>query len=90
MRQIFTENTPVSAFAAAGVCSVSPDSRVLANGFAQSPAVASLLAAWLPQAHQVQISPIMVPAAGSYLVTETKPSVKLGGFRGVPPRGRPV
>ena len=86
MRQIFTENTPVSAFAAAGVCSASPDSRVLA----QSPAVASLLAAWLPQAHQVQIMPIMVPAAGGYRVTETKPSVKLGGFRGVPPRGRPV
>jgi len=87
MRQIFTGNTPVSAFAAAGVCSVSPDSRVLA----QSPAVASLLAARLPQAHQAQIMPmIMAAAAGSYRVTETKPSVKLGGFRGVPPRGRPV
>jgi len=87
MRQIFTENTPVSAFAAAGVCSVSPDSRVLA----QSPAVASLLAAWLPQAHQVQVMPMILGAAnGSYRVTETKPSVKLGGFRGVPPRGRPV
>jgi hypothetical protein len=87
MRQIFTENTPVSAFAAAGVCSVSPDSRARV----QSPAVASLLAAWLPQAHQAQIMPmILVPAAGSYKVTETKPSVKLGGFRGVPPRGRPV
>jgi hypothetical protein len=86
MRQIFTENTPVSAFAAAGVCSASPDSRVRV----QSPAVASLLAAWLPQAHQAQIMPILAPAAGSYRVTETKPSVKLGGFRGVPPRGRPV
>ena len=87
MRQIFTENTPVSAFAAAGVCSASPDSRVLA----QSPAVASLLAAWLPQAHQAQITPMIMGAAnGSYRVTETKPSVKLGGFRGVPPRGRPV
>jgi hypothetical protein len=91
MRQIFTENTPGSAFAVAGVCSVSPDSRVLANGFAQSPAVASLLAAWLPQAHQAQITPMIKGAAnGSYRVTETKPSVKLGGFRGVPPRGRPV
>ncbi len=87
MRQIFTENTPVSAFAAAGVCSVSPDPRVIA----QSPAAASLLAAWLPQAHQVQVMPMILGAAnGSYRVTETKPSVKLGGFRGVPPRGRPV
>jgi len=86
MRQIFTENTPVSAFAAAGVCSVSPDSRILA----QSPAVASVLAARLPQAHQAQIMSILVSAAGSYKVTENKPSVKLGGFRGVPPRGRPV
>jgi hypothetical protein len=87
MRQIFTENTPVSAFAAAGVCSVSPDSRARV----QSPAVASLLAARLPQAHQAQIMPmILVPAAGSYQVTVTKPSATLGGVRGVPPRGRPV
>ena len=86
MRQIFTNNTPVSAFAAAGVCNVSPDWRAVA----QSPAVASLLAARLPREHQAQIMPIMVPAAGSYRVTETKPSTKLGGFRGVPPRGRPV
>ena len=86
MRQIFTENTPVSAFAAAGVCNVSPDSRVLA----QSPAVASLLVARLPHAHQAQIMPMILAPAGSYQVTETKPSNKLGGFRGVPPRGRPV
>ncbi len=88
MRQIFTKNTPVPAFAAAGLCYASaPASRPRAA----APAVTSLLVARLPQAHQAQIIPmIMAGANGSHLVTETKPSTTLGGFRGVPPRGRPV
>ncbi len=77
MEQMLTNYTPVSAVAAAGVCTVAPDSRV--KGI--SVTVASPLAARFPQAHQAQ---------GSYMGPETKPSIKLVGFRGVPPRGRPV
>lgn len=77
MRQILTNDTPVSAFAAAGVCTVAPDFR--SQGI--SVTVASPLAARFPQAHQAQ---------GSYMGPETKPSIKLAGVRGVPPRGRPV
>lgn len=78
MRQIFTNNAPVSALAAAGVCTVAPDSRL--QGI--SVTVVSPLTARFPQVHQ---------AKGSYMAPETKPSIaKLGGFRGVPPRGRPV
>jgi hypothetical protein len=88
VRQIFINTTPVPAFAAAGVCSaITPDSRLRAS----HPAAASLLVARRPQAHPAQIMQTILGAAGgSYQVTETKPSNKLGGVRGVPPRGRPV
>jgi hypothetical protein len=86
MRQISTKNTPVPAFAAAGVCTVTPDSRLRGTTLA----VAGPLAARFPQAHQVQILPILTAPQGSYMAPETKPSNKLGGVRGVPPRGRPV
>lgn len=88
MRQTFINSMPVPAFAAAGVCYVMPGSR----SCVVSPAAASLLVASRPQAHQAQSMSTMILAGaeGSYLVTETKPGSKLGGFRGVPPRGRPV
>lgn len=86
MRQMFTNSTPVPALAAAGVCTVSPDARFRVA----SPAVTRQLVAQLPQVHQARINTILGMAAGSYTGPETKPSVKLGGFRGVPPRGRPV
>jgi len=77
MRQILTNNAPVSAFAAAGVCTVAPVSRLRGTSLT----VAGSPAARFPQVHQAQ---------GSYMGPETKPSSKLVGFRGVPPRGRPV
>jgi hypothetical protein len=86
MRFMFTNYTPGSAVAAAGVCTVAPDSRL--KGI--SVHVASPLAARFPQAHQVQILPILTAPVGNYMGRETKPGAKLGGFRGVPPRGRPV
>jgi hypothetical protein len=86
MRFMFTNSAPVSAFAAAGVCTVTPDSRL--KGI--SVAVAGSPAARFSQAHQVQILPILTAPQGNYMGRETTSSAKLGGFRGVPPRGRPV
>jgi hypothetical protein len=43
--------------------------------------------------HQATILPTLQDpsvAKRGYLGQETNPSNKLGGFRGVPPRGRPV
>ena len=87
MRQILINHMPVPAFAAAGVCHVSlPAPR----GRAAAPAVTSPLVARRSPAPQAQItSMILAGAEGGYLVTDTKPGNELGGFRGVPPRGRP-
>lgn len=83
METKFTSNAPVSAFAAAGVCTALPGASV-------SPAVVRLLTAPVPQVHQVQIADLTILAPRSYQAPENKPSMKLGGSRGVPPRGRPV
>jgi hypothetical protein len=85
MRFVSTNHAPVSAFAAAGVCPVKPDARVRTEW-----AVASPLAARFSQVHQAQILPILTAPQGNYMGRETTTSIKLGGFRGVPPRGRPV
>jgi hypothetical protein len=89
MRFEFTNNAPVSAFAAAGACTVSPAGRVRVS----HPAAAILLAArQLPTTRQDHARElILMPTIGGYTpVQETVPSTKLGGFRGVPPRRRPV
>jgi hypothetical protein len=88
MRFEFTNNAPVSALAAVGACTVSPVSRERVA----SPAVANLLAArQLPVMRQDQAHKLIMTIDGGYLpVKETTPSTKLGGFRGVPPRSRPV
>jgi hypothetical protein len=82
---MFINSTPVSAVAAAGVCTVTPDARFRGT----SVSVASPLAARFPQAHKVQAQALTLPKA-TYMGPETKPSIVLGGVRGVPPRGRPV
>lgn len=90
MKMTFTTNVPVSAFAATGVCTVAPWFAVDGG----SPAVVSPLTAPLSLTHQATILPTVQDPSGTvkrgYLGQETKPSNKLGGFRGVPPRGRPV
>ena len=87
MRFAFTNNAPVSAFAAAGVCSVSLGGRLRVT----SPAVAILAARQLPITLQDQSAHrLIMTIDGCYTpVKETNPSNKLGGFRGVPPRRRP-
>jgi len=88
MRFEFTNNAPVSALAAAGVCTMSPVGRVRVA----SPAAAIVLAArQLPVMRQDQAHKLIMTIDGSYSpVKETTPSTKLGGFRGVPPRRKPV
>jgi len=88
MRSISTKNAPVSAFAAAGACPVLLASRVRAA----VPAAASPLAArLLPMTRHDQAQKLIMTIGGYETpVQETTPSVKLGGFRGVPPRSRPV
>lgn len=87
MRFEFTNNMPVSAFAAAGVCTVTPVSRVRVA----SPAAAIVLAArQLPIMQDQSAHRLIMAIDGGYSpVKETKPSNKLGGFRGIPPRRRP-
>jgi hypothetical protein len=89
MEMTLKNNTPVSAFAAAGVCTVSPDPRFAVA----SPAVITPVVAQLPQVHQAQI--LASGVKRGYMGLETRPSTKLGGsalrFRsGIPPRRRPV
>ena len=89
MEITFKNNVPVSAFAATGVCTVAP--RFAVDG--GSPAVVSPLTAPLSLTHQATILPTVQNPSGvkrAYMGPETKPSTKLGDFRGVPPRGRPV
>jgi hypothetical protein len=81
MEITFKNNVPVPAFAAAGVCAVSPEARLLVPSVAQ-----------LPQAHSAHILPTVgrdQVAKRSYMGPEL-PSITLAGFRGVPPRSRPV
>jgi len=87
MRFEFTNNAPVSAFAASGACTVSLEGRVRVT----SPAVAILAARQLPITRQDQSArrPIMTIDGRYTPVKETKPSNHLGGFRGIPPRRRP-
>lgn len=90
MRLILTNSAPVSAFAATGACAVTPAASRVRVG---SPAaVIPMTARQLPVTHQDQAqNPILTATPRSYTpVLETKPSVKLGGFRGVPPRRKPV
>lgn len=88
MRSMFPNCAPVSAFAAAGACAV-PTAARLRGG--SSPAVSNLLMApELPMTHQDQAQQLIMAVAGYSPVQETIPSTKLGGFRGIPPRGRPV
>jgi hypothetical protein len=82
MEKTFTHNVPVSAYAAAGVCAAAPEARLLVPVVAQLPRVQS--AQILPAAGRDQA------AKRNYMGPETSPSITLGGFRGVPPRGRPV
>lgn len=84
MESKFTNTLPVSAHAAAGVCAVLPAAHF---GAASPAAVRSLAARIFPQVDWTQN--LIIMPTGSYLVQE-KPSRTLGGFRGVPPRGRPV
>lgn len=87
MKFTFTNNAPVSALAAAGACTVLPASRLRAT----SPAVASLLAARpLPTTRHESAQKLIMTIDGYTQVQETTPSVKLGGYSGVPPRSRPV
>lgn len=87
MRFEFTNNAPVSAPAFAGACTVWPESRVRVA----SPAAAIVLAArQLPIMQDQSAHRLIVTLDGGYTpVKETKPSNKLGGFRGIPPRRRP-
>lgn len=86
MRFAFTQNAPVSVLTLAGACTVSPWRARVA-----SPAVASILATrQLPIMQDQSAHRLIMPIDGGYApVKETKPSNKLGGFRGVPPRSRP-
>jgi hypothetical protein len=89
MRSEFTNNAPVSAIAATGACAVKPASHVRV----ESPAAAIVLAArQLPMMRQDRIArELILTVDGGYTpAKETTPSAKLGGFRGVPPRRRPV
>ena len=85
MRSEFTNYAPVSVLALAGACTVSPVIRVRAA----SPAAAILAARQLPIMQDQSAHRLITAIDGSYTpVKETKPSNKLGGFRGVPPRRR--
>jgi len=87
MRSEFTNYAPVSVLALAGACTVSLEG----HGRAASPAAVIVLAArQLPIMRQDQSAHRLIKTIdGSYTpVKETKPSNKLGGFRGVPPRRR--
>jgi|KBSSwiStaDraftv2_1062776.scaffolds.fasta_scaffold169674_2 hypothetical protein len=86
MRHTITNNAPVSAFAAAGVCTVKAAARTRAITLP----VVSQLAARFPQVHQAQISAIKVSPKGAYMGPQINSGVELDGVRGVPPRGRPV
>lgn len=87
MRFMFTNNAPVSAHAATGACAVTPDARLRAA----SPAAVRLLAArQLPMTNHDWAQNLIMAVGGYTPVQETTPSIKLGGFRGVPPRSRPV
>jgi len=85
MRFEFTRNAPVWAPSFAGACTVSLVSRVHATSTA-----AAILAAWqLPIMQDQSAHRLIKTIDGSYTpVKETKPSNKLGGLRGVPPRRR--
>lgn len=86
MRFEFTNHAPVSAPAAAGVCTVSLEGRPRVT----SPAVAILAARQLPIMQDQSAHRLIMTIDGGYTpVKETNPSNKLGGFRGVPPRRRP-
>src|SRR6188508_2851472 len=63
MRHTITNNAPVSAFAAAGVCTVKAAARTRAITLP----VVSQLAARFPQVHQAQISAIKVSPKGAYM-----------------------
>jgi hypothetical protein len=86
MRFEFTNNAPVSAPAFAGACALWP----VARAHVTSPAVAIVLAArQLPIMQDQSARRLIMALDGGYSpVEETKPSYKLGGFRGVPPRRR--
>ena len=86
MRFEFTNNAPVSALALTGACTVSLVDRVRVT----TPAAAILAARQLPIMQDQSAHRLITAIDGGYTpVKETKPSNKLGGFRGVPPRRRP-
>jgi hypothetical protein len=86
MRFEFTNYAPVSAPALTGVCNVSPVRRA----HTASPAAVILAARQLPIMQDQSAQRLITAIDGGYTpVKETKPSNKLGGFRGVPPRRRP-
>jgi hypothetical protein len=87
MRFEFTNHAPVSTLTPTGACTVSSASRVRVA----TPAAAIVLAArQLPIMQDQSAHRLIMAIDGGYTpVKETKPSNKLGGFRGVPPRRRP-
>lgn len=77
---------PLPVLAATGTRAVSPASRLRAV----TPAVASLLAAPQLPTTRHDWAQKLIMAIGGYNPVLGIPSVKLGDFRGSPPRGRPV